>query len=99
MPTRREFLRAAALFALAPDLLAKGEKEIWLNDVHSQLNRTRVRTLLTPRTNAELADAVRSAARRGLPLSLSGCRHSMGGQQFVSDGICVDTRKLARVVA
>src|SRR2546426_7159025 len=99
MPTRREFLRAAALFAFVPDLLAERRSEIWLNDVHSQLNRTRVQELLRPRTRQELVDSIRAGARRGLPVSVSGCRHSMGGQQFVSDGICVDTRKFTRVLA
>jgi len=98
MQTRREFLRTAALIAVAPHLLAKPEKEIWLNDVHSQLNRTRVRALLRPGTHDELVDAVRSGSRRNLPISVAGCRHSMGGQQFVSDGICIDMRGLTRVV-
>ena len=97
MPTRREFLRTAALLALAPPLLAR-EGEIWLNDIHSELNRTRVRELLTPRTQDELVDAIRSAARKGVPISVSGCRHSMGGQQFATDSICIDTRKLGSVI-
>lgn len=98
MQTRREFLRTAAVIALAPHLLAEPEKEIWLNDVHSQLNRTRVRALLAPRTRDELVEAVRSGLRRNLPISIAGCRHSMGGQQFVSDGICIDIRGLTRVL-
>jgi FAD/FMN-containing dehydrogenase len=97
MPTRREFIRTAALFALAPRILAK--PEIWVNDVHSQLNRTRVRELLTPHTRAELAEIVRSASRKDLPISVSGCRHSMGGQQFATDSICIDTRSLDRVIS
>ena len=97
MLTRREFIRTAALFALAPRIFA--EPEIWVNDVHSQLNRTRVRELLTPRTREELAEIVRSASRKGLPISVSGCRHSMGGQQFATDSICIDTRSLDRVVS
>ena len=97
MLTRREFIRTAALFALAPRIFA--EPEIWVNDVHSQLNRTRVRELLTPRTKEELAEIVRSALRKGLPISVSGCRHSMGGQQFATDSICIDTRPLARVIS
>jgi FAD/FMN-containing dehydrogenase len=96
--TRREFLRTATLLAVAPHLLAEPEKEIWLNDVHSQLNRTRVRALLTPRTHDELVDAVRAGSRRNLPISIAGCRHSMGGQQFVSDGICIDMRRCRRVL-
>jgi FAD/FMN-containing dehydrogenase len=97
--TRREFIRTAALFALAPRILAEPERELWVNDVHSQLNRTRVRELLTPRTRGELAEIVRSASRKGLPISVSGCRHSMGGQQFATDSICIDTRSLDRVIS
>jgi len=99
MLTRREFIRTAALFALAPRILAEPEREIWVNDIHSQLNRTRVRELLRPRTRDELAEIVRSASRKGLPISVSGCRHSMGGQQFATDSICIDTRALDRVIS
>ena len=99
MLTRREFIRRAALFALAPRILTAREKEIWVNDVHSQLNRTRVHELLTPRTREEFAEIVRFASRKGLPISVSGCRHSMGGQQFAKDSICIDTRSLDRVIS
>src|SRR5215831_3129255 len=99
MLTRREFIRTAALFALAPHAFAERESEIWVNDIHSQLNRTRVRELLTPRTRDELSEIVRSASRKGLPISVSGCRHSMGGQQFATDSICIDTRSLDRVIS
>src|SRR3989475_8882062 len=99
MLTRREFIRTAALFALAPRILAEPEREIWVNDVHSQLNRTRVRELLLPRSRDELAEIVRSASQKGLPISVSGCRHSMGGQQFATDSICIDTRSLNRVIS
>jgi FAD/FMN-containing dehydrogenase len=99
MLTRREFIRTAALFSLAPRLFAEREREIWVNDVHSQLNHTRVRELLTPRTRDELAEIVRAASRKALPISVSGCRHSMGGQQFATDSICIDTRGLDRVIS
>jgi FAD/FMN-containing dehydrogenase len=97
--TRRDFIRTAALFALAPRILAEPEREIWVNDVHSQLNRTRVRELLTPRTRDELAQIVRSPSQKALPISVSGCRHSMGGQQFAKESICIDTRSLDRVIS
>ena len=99
MLTRREFIRTAALFALAPHAFSEREKEIWVNDVHSQFNRTRVRELLRPHTRDELAGIVGSASRKGLPISVSGCRHSMGGQQFATDSICIDTRELDRVIS
>src|SRR5213594_1251180 len=97
MLTRREFIRTAALFALAPRIFA--EPEIWVNDVHSQLNRIRVRELLRPRTSDEFVEIVRSASRQGLPISVSGCRHSMGAQQFATDSLCIDTRSLDRVIS
>jgi FAD/FMN-containing dehydrogenase len=99
MLTRRKFIRTAALFALAPHAFSEREREIWVNDVHSQLNRTRVRELLRPHTRDELAEIVRSASRNALPISVSGCRHSMGGQQFATDSICLDTRGLDRVIS
>src|SRR6266480_4921968 len=99
MPTRREFIRTAALFALAPRILAEPRREIWVNDVHSQLNRTRIRELLRPRTRDEFVEIVRSASRQGLPISVSGCRHSMGAQQFATDSLCIDTRSLDRVIS
>jgi FAD/FMN-containing dehydrogenase len=99
MLTRREFIRMAALFALAPYGLSERESEIWVNDVHSQLNRTRVRELLRPRTVSDLADTIRTAIRRRLVISVSGCRHSMGGQQFATDSVCIDTRSLDRVIS
>src|SRR5439155_23206385 len=99
MLTRREFIRTATLFALAPPMWAESRREIWINDVHSQLNRTRVLELLTPRTERELAEAVRSAGRRRLPISVSGCRHTMGGQQFATESVCLDTRSLNRVIS
>jgi len=97
--TRRQFIRTAALFALAPHGLAQPEKEVWVNDVHSALNRTRVRELLKPRSGDELVDIVHSAARKGLAISVSGCRHSMGGQQFATESISIDTRSLDRIVS
>jgi FAD/FMN-containing dehydrogenase len=99
MLTRREFIRTTALVALAPHILTGREREIWVNDVHSQLNRTRVRELLKPRNRDELADIVNSASRKGLSISVSGCRHSMGGQQFATDSLCIDMRSLDRVIS
>jgi FAD/FMN-containing dehydrogenase len=99
MPTRREFIRIAALLALAPRIFAEPQREIWVNDVHSQLNRTRIRELLRPRTRDEFVEIVRSASRQGLPISVSGCRHSMGAQQFATDSLCIDMRSLDRVIS
>jgi FAD/FMN-containing dehydrogenase len=99
MHTRRQFLRTASLLAVAPAFPIRADGSTWVNDIHSQLNRTRVRELLTPRTLEEMADIVRRAVRNRTPISVSGCRHSMGGQQFATDSVCLDTRRLARVIS
>jgi FAD/FMN-containing dehydrogenase len=70
-----------------------------VNDVHSRLNRTRVAEIVAPRDLAELQDAVRRAADRGLPVSVCGGRHAMGGQQFGERALLVDTSSLCRVVS
>jgi FAD/FMN-containing dehydrogenase len=69
-----------------------------VNDVHSQLNPTRVRRVLRPERAAELQEIVATAARRGDAISLCGGRHAMGGQQFASGVTLVDTTGLAGVI-
>jgi FAD/FMN-containing dehydrogenase len=68
-----------------------------VNDTHSALNRTSVAKVVEPRTAAEVADAVAAAAGRGEALAIAGARHSMGGQQFLSGGTLLDTRRLTGV--
>ena len=99
MQTRRQFLRTAVLLAAAPAFPLRADGSTWVNDIHSQLNRTRVRELLVPRTAEEMVAIVRRARRERTAISVSGCRHSMGGQQFATDSVCLDTRRLARVLS
>ena len=68
-----------------------------VNDIHSQLNRTRVAAVTRPSSVAELQQAVRLARSEGLPLSICGGRHSMGGQQFCTRGLLADLTALNRV--
>jgi FAD/FMN-containing dehydrogenase len=77
-----------------PELLRKVAMPRWVNDTHSALNRTRVSRVLEPRSTADVAAAVAQARRRGEPLAIAGGRHAMGGQQFLSGGTLLDTRKL-----
>src|SRR5687768_677262 len=67
-----------------------------VNDVHSRLNLTHVAEIVTPRDIDELRAAVRSAADRNMPVSICGGRHAMGGQQFGSDTLLIDTTELAK---
>jgi FAD/FMN-containing dehydrogenase len=69
-----------------------------VNDVHSQLNRTRVAAIARPSSIEDLQAAVRDARDRGLPVSVGGGRHAMGGQQFCTRGLLVDMTALTRVI-
>lgn len=69
-----------------------------VNDVHSQLNPTRVREVVRPRDVEDLGRALDRARGLDLPIAIAGSRHAMGGQQFVDGGVLVDTRGLNRVL-
>jgi FAD/FMN-containing dehydrogenase len=107
MITRREFLewsgRLAASGAVLTACSPRSTSRVdvagpVVNDVHSQLNATRVRAIQRPTTVGELQGAIRSARADGHAVSVAAGRHAMGGQQFVSDGVVIDMNGLARVV-
>lgn len=86
-------------FGAAPRAAARPfSRSCVVNDVHSQLNGTRVAGILQPATVAELCDVVRGAAERGTGLSICGSRHAMGGQQFAAGMALLDLRRLDRVI-
>ena len=68
-----------------------------VNDIHSQLNRTQVGDIIAPKTVAETREAVARTRDAGWSLSIAAGRHAMGGQQFLSGGIMLDTRHLNRI--
>ena len=70
-----------------------------INDIHSLLNESRVSRIETPRTQDELRRTVTSAAEAGDTLSVAGGRHAMGGQQFLSGGVLLDTSGLNRILS
>lgn len=69
---------------------------VQLNDVHSRLNPIAVAEVLVPRTTDDVVAAVRRAKAEGRSLSISGARHSMGGQQFARRALHLDMRCLCR---
>ena len=69
-----------------------------LDDIHSQLNATRVARLECPADREELRSVLARTADDGSVLSLSGGRHAMGGQQFGADTTNLDLRRLDRVL-
>ena len=100
--SRREFLRAVGVAAGSGALVGCiGQSPFdvvdrsalvptTVNDIHSQLNLTRVAVVLRPQSESEVAAAVRNAIRRGEPVAVSGGRHAAGGQQFLRSGVLVD---------
>ncbi len=103
MLDRREFLKTATVAAaLAP--VACATKPIvdastgeWVNDIHSQLNRTWVAHVRKPGSVDELRDAIRAARRS--PVCIAGGRHAMGGQQFAADATLLDMNGMNRILA
>jgi FAD/FMN-containing dehydrogenase len=93
--SRRAFLQHAGALVIPPVLQQAGGVEV--NDIHSQLNATRVRQIVQPATVDDVAAVVRRAASEGSAVSLCGSRHAMGGQQFGRDTTLIDLRSLARI--
>ena len=69
-----------------------------LNDIHSQLNETAMRRVVTPRTATEVQQAVAAIREDGDRLSIAGGRHAMGGQQFLDGGVLLDASGLNRIL-
>jgi FAD/FMN-containing dehydrogenase len=69
-----------------------------VNDVHSQLNPTIVSRVAAVRSVADLQAAIRQAAIEGRAVSVCGGRHAMGGQQFGSGTVLIDTTGFDRVL-
>ena len=65
-----------------------------LNDVHSQLNATSVAQCERPKNLTELREIVRRTRAQGRHISVAGGRHAMGGQQFSTDSVHIDTTGL-----
>ena len=66
-----------------------------VNDIHARLNPTVPAAVVPVASTEELRRAV--TATRG-PVIVAGGRHAMGGQQFVTGGVVLDSRGLNRVL-
>jgi len=75
------------------------QAEQHVNDVHSALNATWVKEAIDVRSVGDIRSALRRARGLGLPIAICGGRHAMGGQQFATDALLLDTRKMRRVLA
>lgn len=70
-----------------------------VNDIHSELNSTNVAEVIEVDSLDAIRKAVLRAGEHDLPVAIAGGRHAMGGQQFRSGGMLLDTRPLGRVLA
>jgi FAD/FMN-containing dehydrogenase len=99
--SRRVFLKGAGALALATPgcahMLAKTRRTL-VNDVQSQLNPTHVDRVIGVRSLAHLESTVKQAAELGKSVSICGGRHAMGAQQFLTNGLLLDTTSLSRVL-
>lgn len=99
MIDRREFLGIAGLAAGWPRLATAGEPGVVVNDVHSQLNPTRVDRIEQPDTLDTVRKVIAAARQEGRSVCIAGGRHAMGGQAFATGGVLIDIRTLDRVLA
>jgi FAD/FMN-containing dehydrogenase len=83
---------------MAPSLQSTpSETGTFVNDIHSQLNQTRVLEIVPVGSAAELQRIIKDAASAGHAVSIAGGRHAMGAQQFATDTRLLDMTKCNRV--
>jgi FAD/FMN-containing dehydrogenase len=96
--TRREFLTASAALTTGlycPRLCAEDSRIV--NDIHSQLNSTRVARIVSPTRVSEIQAAIGEARNIHKPVCVAGGRHAMGGQQFCNEAVLIDMRQMNEV--
>src|SRR5260370_39865551 len=101
MISRREFMAGSVVLVVASSAssrLVPESESILVNDIHSQLNSTRVLEISQPQSLEDVQRIVRGARKDRKEISVSGGRHAMGGQQFGTDTLLIDTRRLNRVI-
>lgn len=75
-----------------------GSSEAIVNDIHSQLNATRVNRIVKPRSLDDLHATLLTARSEGKAISITGGRHAMGAQQFGTGAILADMTGMNRVI-
>src|ERR1700758_768756 len=99
MLSRREFIAGSVALAAASTVWPKPAPEpILVNDIHSQLNSTRVLGILQPESLEDVQRIIGEARKNRRTISVAGGRHAMGGQQFGTDTLLIDVRKMSRVL-
>jgi len=84
MISRREFMAGSAVIVASSSVLRSLTAEpesIPVNDVHSQLNATRVLGIVQPESLEDVQSIVHTVRRDRKPIAVAGGRHAMGGFQ------------------
>jgi FAD/FMN-containing dehydrogenase len=102
MPTQSQVLHDAPPDAIGlapmPHSFAPAAS-VAVNDIHSQLNTTRVDRIVAVDSEVALRAALAAARAAGKPVCVAGGRHAMGGQQFAAGAVLLDMRPMNRIVA
>ena len=72
---------------------------VLVNDIHSQLNPTRVDEVVSADSLGLVQGTIERARKEGKAISIAGGRHAMGGQQFGAGTILLDARPLDKVLS
>lgn len=102
MLNRRDFLKSAGFIALwsrGALQQASGSTGILVNDLHSQLNPTRVENITSPDSITAIRASIVKAKRERKEISIAGGRHAMGAQQFGTGTVLIDTARYNRVLS
>lgn len=99
MLNRRQFLQSASILTLSGACATpRVSQPPVANDIHSQLNETRLDRIVEVRTLSGIRRAIADARREGKAISIAGGRHAMGGQQFGTGTILLDMRPFNRIL-
>lgn len=74
------------------------KKEV-VNDIHSQLNPTTVLKVVEVTSVRQIQEVVQEARAMKVTVCISGGRHAMGSQQFGSNMILIDLRKMNKILS
>lgn len=69
-----------------------------INDA-SCLNQTRIFDIIKIQTIDDVKQALETAKKYTIPISIAGTRHSMGGQSFYKDALVLDMRQFNKIIA
>ena len=68
-----------------------------LNDVQSKINKTNIAAYEKPDSIEKLGQLISNQSKNGNKICPSGKLHSMGGQQFITDGMVISNEYFQKI--